>query len=46
MFRKVLTAALLSGSLALTGCNAVRGVGQDVQYVANCTQDMMNKGQC
>ncbi|MDQ3472000.1 MAG: entericidin EcnA/B family protein [Pseudomonadota bacterium] len=46
MFRKVLTVALLTGSLALTGCNAVRGVGQDVQSVANCTQDMINRGQC
>jgi predicted small secreted protein len=38
MVRKILTLALVTGSLAVAGCNTLRGVGQDVQSVPDCVQ--------
>ncbi|HEX8213968.1 MAG TPA: entericidin EcnA/B family protein [Allosphingosinicella sp.] len=38
MVRKLLTLALVTGSLAVAGCNTLRGVGQDVQSVPDCVQ--------
>jgi predicted small secreted protein len=29
---------LVGGSLALAGCNTIRGLGQDVQSVPDCIQ--------
>jgi predicted small secreted protein len=46
MLRKLMTVAVMAGSLAISGCNTVRGVGQDVQSVANCTEAMMKRGEC
>lgn len=46
MFRKIMTVAVLGTSLTIAACNTVRGVGRDVQSVANCTEDMMKRGQC
>jgi len=46
MVRKVMTMVLISGSLLIAACNTVRGAGEDVQSVANCTEDMMKNGQC
>ena len=39
---------LVAGSLALTAaaCNTVKGAGEDVQSVANCTENAINNGQC
>ncbi|HEV2079594.1 MAG TPA: entericidin EcnA/B family protein [Allosphingosinicella sp.] len=38
MARKLFTLVLVTGSLALAGCNTLRGVGQDVQSVPDCVQ--------
>ncbi len=46
MLQKVMTVVLVSGSLVLAACNTIRGAGQDVQSVANCTEDMINRGEC
>ena len=46
MIRKIVTAALIGGSLALAACNTVRGAGEDMQSAANCTENMMKQGQC
>ena len=35
MIRKLFALAGLTAALALAGCNTVRGVGQDVESVAN-----------
>ena len=46
MLRNALTIILIGGSIALAACNTVRGAGEDVKSVANCTEDMMKSGQC
>ena len=46
MIRKMVTLVLIGGGLALAACNTVRGAGEDVQSVANCTENMMKQGQC
>jgi predicted small secreted protein len=35
MLRKFVTVAVLGASLAIAGCNTVRGAAQDVNSVAN-----------
>jgi predicted small secreted protein len=35
MIRKLFALAGITAALALAGCNTVRGVGEDVQSVAN-----------
>ena len=46
MVRKFVSALVIAGSFALAGCNTVKGAGEDIQSVAECTQDMMNRGEC
>ena len=46
MLRKVTTIMLISSGLILAACNTVRGAGEDVQSVANCTENAINNGQC
>ena len=47
MLRKVVTLALIGGSLAIAACNTVRGAGEDVQSVANCTENAIDgSGKC
>jgi predicted small secreted protein len=46
MVRKLVTAMVIAGSFAVSACNTVRGVGEDVQSVANCTEEMMKRGEC
>ena len=46
MTRKILTVAIAGAALAVAACNTVRGAGQDVQSVANCTEDLMKQGKC
>lgn len=46
MTRKILTVAITGAALAIAACNTVRGAGQDVQSVANCTEDLMKQGKC
>ena len=42
MVRKLVTMALIGGSLALAACNTVRGVGSDVSSAANATENAMH----
>jgi predicted small secreted protein len=42
MFRKIVTMALIGGSLAIAACNTVRGAGEDVKSAANCTENAIN----
>ena len=46
MVQKIATAALVGAALVLSACNTVRGAGQDVTSVANCTEDLMKQGKC
>lgn len=46
MVRKFVTMALIGGGLFMAACNTVRGAGEDVQSVANCTENAINNGQC
>ncbi len=39
MIRKFLALFLVTGSLALAGCNTIEGVGQDVQSVGETVED-------
>lgn len=39
MVRKIITAALLAGSLAVAGCNTIDGLGKDVESVGETAQD-------
>lgn len=46
MVQKLMTVAVIGAALALAACNTVRGAGEDVQSVANCTENAMNGGNC
>jgi predicted small secreted protein len=46
MIRKFVTLAVFTGSLAIAGCNTVKGAGEDIQSVAQCTEEMINRGEC
>lgn len=46
MTKKILTVALTGIAVTVAACNTVRGAGQDVQSVANCTEDLMKQGKC
>ena len=46
MVRTVLTIMLISGGLLMAACNTVRGAGEDIGSVANCTENAMNGGNC
>ena len=42
MVQKLVTAALITGSLVLAACNTVRGAAEDVNSVANCTENAID----
>jgi predicted small secreted protein len=44
--RKIVTALVLASSFAIASCNTVKGAAEDVRSVAQCTQDMINRGKC
>jgi len=46
MVRKLFTLGLVAGTLAIAACNTVRGAGEDVKSVANCTENAVNGGKC
>lgn len=39
MFRKLVTMVLIGGSLAVAGCNTVRGAAKDVNSAANAVDN-------
>lgn len=42
MLRKTMTLVLVGATLAIAACNTVRGAGEDLQSVANSTEDAIN----
>ena len=42
MIRKLLTIMLIGGTVAVAACNTVRGAGEDVESVANTTENAIN----
>jgi predicted small secreted protein len=46
MVRKIATILMIGSGLVMAACNTVRGAGEDVKSVANCTENAINNGQC
>ena len=46
MARKLFTVLFIGGTLAIAGCNTVRGAAQDVNSAASCTETAMQGGKC
>lgn len=46
MVRKLMPAAVIGLMVVLAACNTVRGMGEDVQSAANCTENAINGGRC
>jgi predicted small secreted protein len=46
MVQKIATVALVGTALFVAACNTVRGAGEDVTSVANCTEELMKQGKC
>ena len=42
MLQKIGTFVLLGAALAIAACNTVRGAGEDVKSVANCTENAID----
>jgi predicted small secreted protein len=46
MVQKLVAMALIGASLAMAGCNTVRGAAADVNSAASCTQNAMHGDKC
>ena len=47
MIQKLTTVALVGFALVAAACNTVRGAGEDVKSVANCTENAIDgTGKC
>jgi entericidin B len=46
MLQKITTVLIVGAALVTAACNTVHGAAQDVNSVANCTENAMNGGQC
>jgi predicted small secreted protein len=46
MVQKLVAVGLVVVCLGIAACNTVRGAAQDVQSVANCTENTINSGYC
>ena len=46
MARKLFTVLFIGGTLAIAGCNTVRGAAQDVNSAASCTENAMHGSNC
>jgi predicted small secreted protein len=46
MVRKIVTAVIVGGALALAACNTVRGAAADVNSAANCTENAIHGESC
>jgi len=44
--RKFVTLVVISGALALSACNTVRGAANDLNSAANCTENTINGARC
>jgi predicted small secreted protein len=46
MVQKMVAVALVAVTLAIAGCNTVRGAAADVNSAADCTQNAMHGSRC
>jgi predicted small secreted protein len=46
MVQKLTAVALIAATLAIAGCNTVRGAASDVNSAASCTQNAMHGDRC
>ena len=47
MTKKIATFAIMAAALGAAACNTVRGAGEDVKSVANCTENAIDgTGKC
>ena len=46
MFRKMMLAALVGSAFAISGCNTVKGVGEDISSVGECGEDVLDGDDC
>lgn len=47
MIQKLTTVALIGAAMIVAACNTVRGAGEDVKSVANCTENAIDgSGNC
>lgn len=46
MIQKLLTAAFITAALSTAACNTVRGAAEDVNSVANCTENAIDGTGC
>ena len=47
MTKKLTTLAIMGAALVVAACNTVRGAGEDVKSVANCTENAIDgTGNC
>ena len=44
--RKILTMALVGGTLLLSACNTVQGLGEDISSAGECGEDVINGDKC
>ncbi|HEX6783082.1 MAG TPA: entericidin EcnA/B family protein [Sphingomicrobium sp.] len=46
MIQKLAAVTLIAATLAIAGCNTVRGAAADVNSAASCTQNAMHGDRC
>ncbi|MCJ8190510.1 entericidin A/B family lipoprotein [Sphingomicrobium aestuariivivum] len=46
MIRKFLMASMVAGAFAISACNTVQGVGEDISSAGECGEDVIKGGDC
>ena len=46
MFRKLMLAAVVGSAFAVSACNTVKGVGEDIQSAGECGEDVLDGRDC
>ena len=46
MVQRLVAVVIAGACLAIAACNTVRGAAEDVQSVANCTENTIKSGTC
>ncbi|WP_322597081.1 entericidin A/B family lipoprotein [Sphingomicrobium arenosum] len=46
MIRKFLMIPVIAGAFAISACNTVQGVGEDISSAGECGEDVINGGDC
>ncbi|WP_265564033.1 entericidin EcnAB [Sphingomicrobium arenosum] len=44
--RKLMAMAMITAGLALSACNAVQGLGEDIKSAGECGEDVINGDGC